>query len=74
MVRGVVVLLAVFLVAVQAKGVLRKPRFNGRIVGGKTVHIEEYPFQVSLQSGGHHMCGGSVIHENFVLTAAHCTR
>ncbi|KAB0805075.1 hypothetical protein PPYR_02045 [Photinus pyralis] len=49
------------------------PRLDGKIVGGKPVKIEDYPYQVSLQYYGSHICGGSIIGPNKVLTAAHCT-
>lgn len=46
-------------------------------VGGKTVKIKDYPYQVSLMvtsadfTGG--ICGGSIISKDFIVTAAHCT-
>ncbi|XP_047112421.1 trypsin-like [Schistocerca piceifrons] len=43
-----------------------------RIVGGTNVSIEEVPWQVSVQKGGSHYCGGSIISKSWVLTAAHC--
>lgn len=43
-----------------------------RIVGGKNVTIEEYPWQVSLQYGRTHICGGSLYSKDIVITAAHC--
>ncbi|EFN88482.1 Chymotrypsin-1 [Harpegnathos saltator] len=43
-----------------------------QIVGGKDAEIGKYPYQVSLRLFGDHMCGGSVIDENNILTAAHC--
>lgn len=43
-----------------------------RIVGGDIISLSEAPYQVSLQFQGKHICGGSIISENFVLTAAHC--
>nr|AEI58557.1 serine protease [Eupolyphaga sinensis] len=49
-----------------------KPQLDGRIVGGSTTTIQNYPYQVSLQYGGSHICGGSIISANYVLTAAHC--
>ncbi|WP_232536996.1 serine protease [Cystobacter fuscus] len=43
------------------------------IVGGTDATIAASPWQVSLQdSPGSHFCGGSVLNENWILTAQHC--
>ncbi|XP_057659340.1 transmembrane protease serine 9-like [Diorhabda carinulata] len=43
------------------------------VVGGQNAWIEDYPYQVSILYQGSHGCGGSIIDENHILTAAHCT-
>nr|NP_610874.1 Ser8 [Drosophila melanogaster]AAF58377.1 Ser8 [Drosophila melanogaster]AAY55696.1 IP02554p [Drosophila melanogaster] len=45
---------------------------GGRIVGGTASSIEDRPWQVSLQRSGSHFCGGSIISNNIIVTAAHC--
>ncbi|XP_011292582.1 trypsin alpha [Musca domestica] len=46
--------------------------YDGRIVGGEVTTILSYPFQVSVQHQGSHICGGSILAANIILTAAHC--
>ncbi|XP_063705348.1 trypsin-3-like [Culicoides brevitarsis] len=45
-----------------------------RIVGGEQITINQRPFQVSLNYNGYHYCGGSILNEYTILTAAHCAQ
>ncbi|NXC40167.1 TMPS4 protease, partial [Penelope pileata] len=45
-----------------------------RVLGGRPAAIAAWPWQVSLQYRGEHICGGSILEPGWVLTAAHCFR
>lgn len=52
-----------------------RPSVSGyyKIVNGQNAASGSWPWQVSLQdSRGFHFCGGSLISQNWVVTAAHC--
>ncbi|XP_038174779.1 anionic trypsin-2-like isoform X1 [Arvicola amphibius] len=44
---------------------------DDKIVGGYTCQKNSIPYQVSLNSG-YHFCGGSLINDQWVVSAAHC--
>ncbi|XP_017835519.1 trypsin beta [Drosophila busckii] len=46
--------------------------YDGRIVGGELTDIRDFPYQASIQLHGQHICGGAIIGDYFILTAAHC--
>lgn len=48
------------------------PTLDHRIVGGINASILEYPYQVSVRKLNSHICGGSIFHTLYILTAAHC--
>jgi secreted trypsin-like serine protease len=48
--------------------------WSGRIVGGQTAAIGQFPYQASMRSATNaHFCGGFLINARTVGCAAHCT-
>ncbi|KAJ8709960.1 hypothetical protein PYW07_009326 [Mythimna separata] len=43
-----------------------------RIVGGMETTISMYPYNVAISRNAKHWCGGSIVDEQWVLTAGHC--
>ncbi|XP_067004200.2 trypsin-1 isoform X2 [Anabrus simplex] len=70
MMKAVIILCLV--TSCLGSAVLRRPRLDGRIVGGSTADIKDSPYQLSLQTEGNHYCGASIISAEWALTAGHC--
>ncbi|XP_053965628.1 trypsin eta [Anastrepha ludens] len=73
------ILLTLLLVATAATDDNSRIQLNeGRIIGGKDASIVRHPHQVSLrhrtcvECAYVHECGGSILNEDTILTAAHC--
>ncbi|XP_012517965.1 PREDICTED: chymotrypsin-like elastase family member 2A [Propithecus coquereli] len=71
-----ILLLSALVVGALSCGRSTYPPKVSRVVGGEDVNPNSWPWQVSLQysSNGkwHHTCGGSLVAQNWVMTAAHC--
>ncbi|XP_019491661.1 PREDICTED: serine protease 55 [Hipposideros armiger] len=74
-------LLSVLLLMSQAKGAYLecgvRPIFEGgpqysRIIEGMEAEVGEFPWLVSIQTRNEHFCGGTIINEWWIVTAAHC--
>ncbi|XP_036624010.1 serine protease 56 [Trichosurus vulpecula] len=56
----------------QSRGTANGTWARGRIVGGKEASPGSWPWLVSLRMNGQPMCGGVLVGDAWVLTAAHC--
>ncbi|XP_078374806.1 chymotrypsinogen A-like isoform X2 [Oculina patagonica] len=65
---GVVLLL---LGVSHSQGCGNRP-FTSRVVNGENAQQHSWPWQISLRVNGRHICGGSLIDNQWVVTAAHC--
>ncbi|XP_070824350.1 chymotrypsin-like elastase family member 2A isoform X1 [Chaetodon trifascialis] len=70
------VILALFVAGAYGCGLPTYTPILTRVVGGQDVRPKSWPWQVSLQyrsgSNFYHTCGGTLISNQWVLTAAHC--
>ncbi len=74
MIRKITALLFTSIMAITC---IQAQKKDTRIVGGKNAEITSYPWQIGIvQAGrptfGGQFCGGSIIDEFWILTAAHC--
>ncbi|XP_045347101.1 complement factor D isoform X2 [Leopardus geoffroyi] len=60
----------VTLVLLGAAACAAQPR--GRILGGREAESHARPYMASVQVKGKHLCGGFLVSERWVLSAAHC--
>jgi len=47
-------------------------RTKSRVFNGQDARLGYFPHQVSMSIDGEFECGGSILNENWILTAAHC--
>jgi len=47
--------------------------FPERIVGGEIAERGQFPYQIQIQYLNQHHCGGAIVNNNWIVTAAHCS-
>uniref|UniRef100_A0ACB8EV57 Uncharacterized protein n=2 Tax=Sphaerodactylus townsendi TaxID=933632 RepID=A0ACB8EV57_9SAUR len=56
----------------EAPRVCGKQGSMDRIIGGNDSKKGEWPWQVSIKMNGEHHCGGSLVTDQWIITASHC--
>lgn len=74
MYRNFIVLLLATTATVSNGSIIRSRgiELEGRITGGENTTIGDYPYTVSIRIANYHYCGGSIISNRVIVTAAHC--
>jgi len=73
MISSILVLALVACVSASSCGNKPFDAHDSFVVGGRDARPGAWPWQASLQTTrGFHFCGGSLIHPEWILTAAHC--
>ncbi|TMW41317.1 hypothetical protein DOY81_013605 [Sarcophaga bullata] len=62
--------LTILIVGIFCGTALSQP--TSRILGGEEASKNDFPYACSIRVDGAHICGGSIISNNKILTAAHC--
>ena len=62
--------LIILIVGIFCGTVLTQP--TSRILGGEEASKTGFPYACSIRVDGAHSCGGSIIANTKILTAAHC--
>ncbi|XP_072516399.1 duodenase-1-like [Salminus brasiliensis] len=66
------VLISLLLLAVLLSTSCQSASINVGIINGTEAKPHSRPYMVSIQFNGQHICGGFLVSEWFVMTAAHC--
>lgn len=45
---------------------------QSRVVGGDSAKVGQFPYIVSVRAYSSHICGGTILNKDTILTAAHC--
>lgn len=56
------------------KNLTRSQRFDEKIVGGEYSYPGRWPWSVAIYRNGRFHCGGIILDEWWILSAAHCFR
>lgn len=51
---------------------VEEPIYSTQVIGGRDTTIEQWPWQVQLIRAGKPFCSGSLLSDEWVVTAAHC--
>ncbi|KAI4891454.1 hypothetical protein NFI96_031879 [Prochilodus magdalenae] len=65
-------LISLLLLAALLPYLSHSASFKVGIVNGKEAKPHSRPYMVSIQTNGGHICGGFLVSQHFVMTAAHC--